>query len=929
MFIKIERCDAQEAAPHLVEIITPRTNQAAIAAAENLLAALSPAHAEPFALEMAATHDARWFQLRAATAGTLLHLQEQLGAAYPQAGFRPLDAARSPQSDPARLRQGEQLAASTLVLRAEPFRPLRTFLDRDVAAERAPNAAQADPVLGLLAALGDVPAGWRALSQLVLRPAPDDWCKGYVRLALEHPLEYERLRESAKFAAGGGSSFLVGLIAAGLITLVVGLQAAAWYDAGDWKHLGELAAAAAAVPGAGLVAWRAGMFRGRPLYDPRQVHEKIQYPAFRAQVRLAVFAPAECPRSSVEACLRRLAAAYKQFDLAAGNGLVTRPLHLPAGNPGAADALSRLRFLGGLRSVPVLNTREIAGLWHLPQAAADVPLLERTAARERLPLPDTVAQGCRIGVSIHQHRAVPVHLSDELLRRHLLLVAKTRKGKSSLLATLARYLMSSAEPAAGRPALVLVDPHRDLARTVLGLVPPDRREDVVYLDAAEEERPFGLNLLDAGLDWSRDKAVANALTVFKREFDEYWGPRMEDAFRFALLTLFEANQTMCAADPQQGRDQQHTILEVPALLVDEDFRRIVLKGVRDPVVLAWWSTYYAPLDPKLRLEIANPVLTKVQRFAGSTAARNIVGQPRSTLEPATWLGDGKLVIINTAKSAVGEDAAALIGGTLINLVGLVVSEQGTLDVRERRPVTLLVDEIHTMAGADYEGFLTELAKYGANIVLSTQSLERLRTIDREYGRALRAAVFSNIDGLFSFQVSAADAEYLAQELGGGLEPQDLLELGDYQCYARISSRGERLPAFSVHLDRPPAGEWSVAEELAAASAQRYGRQRKLVEAAIYAALKRIADYQRRGRAERGKEILPRNDHRTSGTSGPPKRPANDAQQPLPLDQSPPSGQAGGGQAAVDGSDHGATDGSAGKAQSDSGQSGPAPDAPPA
>jgi hypothetical protein len=100
------------------------------------------------------------------------------------------------------------------------------------------------------------------------------------------------------------------------------------------------------------------------------------------------------------------------------------------------------------RRAAVLTTRELAGLWHPPQAGADVPLLERTTARERLPLPGTVARGCRIGVSAHQGREVPVALADELLGRHLLLVAKTRRGKSSLLLRLARYAMEAPVPAA-------------------------------------------------------------------------------------------------------------------------------------------------------------------------------------------------------------------------------------------------------------------------------------------------------------------------------------------------------------------------------------------------------------------------------------------------------------------------------------------------
>src|SRR5262249_48014764 len=119
-------------------------------------------------------------------------------------------------------------------------------------------------------------------------------------------------------------------------------------------------------------------------------------------------------------------------------------------------------------------TRELAGLWHLPQADADVPLVERTTARRRLPLPGTVGGGCRIGHSAHQGHRVPVALPNSLLRRHLLLVAKTRRGKSSLLLRLAQHLMDP--PTDGRRRMLLiVDPHRDLARAALVLVPAHPR----------------------------------------------------------------------------------------------------------------------------------------------------------------------------------------------------------------------------------------------------------------------------------------------------------------------------------------------------------------------------------------------------------------------------------------------------------------------
>jgi hypothetical protein len=171
-----------------------------------------------------------------------------------------------------------------------------------------------------------------------------------------------------------------------------------------------------------------------------------------------------------------------------------------------------------------------------------------------------------------------------------------------------------------------------------------------------------------------------------------------------------------------------------------------------------------------------------------------------------------------------------------------VSSQSSLPPDRRRSVTIAVDEFHTIPGADYEQVFGELAKFGANMMLATQTLARLdRLTEADRTRDLRAAVFSNLDGLFAFHTSAEDAEYLAEELGGGLDKQDVLELGHYQCYARLTDvrTGERLPAFNVRLDMPPAGDQLVAEQLANASAQRYGRRVLEVELDLQAAAERI------------------------------------------------------------------------------------------
>ena len=135
---------------------------------------------------------------------------------------------------------------------------------------------------------------------------------------------------------------------------------------------------------------------------------------------------------------------------------------------------------------------------------------------------------------------------------------------------------------------------------------------------------------------------------------------------------------MCAEDPRGGRGAQHTILEVPAVLERPGFRRQVLKKTSDPVIRHWFDGYFEPLERRYQLEIINPVQTKVHKYLGSRVARQIVGQPRSTIDFRELIATGKIVIVNLNAFDVGEDIAALVGGTLLNLAARAIAAQALL-----------------------------------------------------------------------------------------------------------------------------------------------------------------------------------------------------------------------------------------------------------
>ena len=144
---------------------------------------------------------------------------------------------------------------------------------------------------------------------------------------------------------------------------------------------------------------------------------------------------------------------------------------------------------------------------------------------------------------------------------------------------------------------------------------------------------------------------------------------------------------------------------------------------------------------------------------------------------------------------------------------------------------MLVDEFQVYSGVNYQTMLAELRKYGGSFGLATQSLSYLDRFDR----TLRSTVLANIDHLFAFTMAIEDAHLLRLD---GVEESDLTTLDDYQCYARLSVGGQRLPLFSLHLDAPLTSDAQLARELVQRSQQRHARPVGMVDAALDESLER-------------------------------------------------------------------------------------------
>ena len=205
-----------------------------------------------------------------------------------------------------------------------------------------------------------------------------------------------------------------------------------------------------------------------------------------------------------------------------------------------------------------------------------------------------------------------------------------------------------------------------------------------------------------------------------------------------------------------------------------------------------------------------PVQTRLAYYASSKTARAILGQSRSTIDLRETIREGGILLVSTAQGTVGRDVAALVGSSILNLVDGVIREQGSLPPEERRGALVVVDEMQSMPGVDYESMLSELGKFGANFILATQSLAKLEDLSR----TMRDTVLANVGCLAAFQMAGNDARQLVWELGKDrVSEDDVTSLPVHQCYVRATVGTERMDAFSMRVRPPGAGDPAVAERI--------------------------------------------------------------------------------------------------------------------
>ena len=285
-------------------------------------------------------------------------------------------------------------------------------------------------------------------------------------------------------------------------------------------------------------------------------------------------------------------------------------------------------------------------------------------------------------------------------RQHMYVVGKTGVGKTAFLRNMALQDINNGE------GLAIIDPHGEFVEEVLDCIPPERIKDVVYFNPADTEFPVSFNVLEVNDPQYKHLVASGLIGIFTKIWANVWSARMEYILANCILALLDTPGT--------------TLLGIPRMLVDRDYRQKIINNLKDPVVKSFWINEYEEWSATYRNEAIAPVQNKVGQFLNVSLVRNIVGQAKNTIDIDDIMNSGKILLVNVSKGRIGEDNAAILGAMIITKIQLSEMERVRTLVAESKYFYVYITVIQNFATDSFVHLLSEARKYRLNRIVAHQ-----------------------------------------------------------------------------------------------------------------------------------------------------------------------------------------------------------------
>lgn len=396
-------------------------------------------------------------------------------------------------------------------------------------------------------------------------------------------------------------------------------------------------------------------------------------------------------------------------------------------------------------------------------------------------------------------------------RQHMYILGKSGTGKSTLLENMLIQNIQNGE------GLCVIDPHGELVEKIVTCIPKERSEDVIYFNPSDTDFSIGFNVLQVDDPKYKHLIASGLMGIFTKIWANTWSSRMEYIMNNCILALLDTPGS--------------TLMGIPRLLVDKDYRQYIISNLKDPVVKAFWIHEYEAWRDQFRNEAIQPIQNKVGQFLSSNIVRNIVGQQKSTINIFEIMNTQKIFLVNLSKGRMGEDNSALLGAMLITKIQLAAMERVRIPEHERKDFYLYVDEFQNFVTDSFASILSEARKYRLNLTIAHQYIAQLETAS---GSAVKDAVFGNVGTMIVFRVGADDGSALEGEFEPEFTTEDFVNLPNYHTYLKLMVDGVTSRPFSAKTLPPiPVQESEEMKQVIIETSRRlYAKPRAEIEADI-------------------------------------------------------------------------------------------------
>ncbi len=442
----------------------------------------------------------------------------------------------------------------------------------------------------------------------------------------------------------------------------------------------------------------------------------------------------------------------------------------------------------------ILNTEEIASIFHFPHIKYNTTPEIKWQNFKIVKAPTNIPkEWLLLWYNVHRWVKKEIRMKTEDRFRHFYVIGQTGTGKSSIMQTMVRQDFSNWE------WVCIIDPHGDLARDVLPFIPRERADDVIIFDPSDLDRPMWLNLLEADTPEEKELVAMDALNIMIKLFGaEIFGPRIQDYFRNAVLTLM---------DYPQG----WAITDVVRLFTDEEFQKDRVRHVKNPIVKAWWETTYAKMWDREKAEIIPYFAAKFGQFTTNKMMRNIIGQVKSSFDILDIMQNKKILLVNLSKWRLGDINSKLLGMMLVSKIQMAAMRRDRIAKEDRSDFFLYIDEFQNYVTDSIESILSEARKYRLSLNIAHQYLGQLEQSDAltKSSLNLKQAIFGNVWSVMSYKIWPEDWEFMAKYYAPTFSEQDLVNMDKFKATMKLSVDGQPTTPFSIIPVNPYLETWDM------------------------------------------------------------------------------------------------------------------------